>query len=54
MSLVNTLMLKLKLKHPPHVTMHDRTKQMPRPEAPPVTGAYGNVVHRPPRTTSER
>lgn len=34
----------LKVWRPPHRTQHHVARDMPRPEAPPVTGAYGNTV----------
>lgn len=34
----------LKIWRPPHRTMHHEVRDMPRPPAPPVTGAYGNTV----------
>lgn len=34
----------LKVWRPAHRTKHHELRDMPRPEAPPVTGAYGNTV----------
>ncbi len=38
------ILVALKVWRPPHRTKHHEVRDMPRPEAPPVTGAYGNTV----------
>lgn len=38
------LLVALKLWYPPHKTLHHQLRDMPAPEPPPVTGAYGNRV----------
>ncbi|HKJ10973.1 MAG TPA: hypothetical protein VJ976_01145 [Ornithinimicrobium sp.] len=49
------LLMALKVWRPPHRTKHHDVKNMPRPEPPPVTGAYGNeVVSKPQRRVPQR
>lgn len=38
------LLMLLKIWRPPHRTRHHDVREMPAPEPPPVTGAYGNEV----------